>query len=201
MGKVIDDKLLPWRRYVLVLFGLNWILSAITWLSFLSTLRSFPLWFGPVFLLAIILLLGFISYYASQVFLMQTTQYPNRITVAFLWVLIVLSVVCTFALHQFYPFRLDITEYWPRISPRYSMLKFNILLTVGSLLSPIALSIGYYLRYRRIALLGLLIVASIMLIPNDNCGNDFNRLWLGWIGASPLMFMPNSVVLIIGYCG
>jgi hypothetical protein len=40
-----------------------------------------------------------------------------------------------------------------------------------------------------------------MLVPNDNCGNPFNLPWMKWIGASPLMFMPNSVVLLIGYCG
>ena len=40
-----------------------------------------------------------------------------------------------------------------------------------------------------------------MLVPNDNCANPFNLPWIKWAGASPLMFMPNSVVLLIGYCG
>jgi hypothetical protein len=48
---------------------------------------------------------------------------------------------------------------------------------------------------------GLVILAAIMLVPNDNCGNYFNQPWIKWIGASPLMFMPNSVVILIGYCG
>jgi hypothetical protein len=48
---------------------------------------------------------------------------------------------------------------------------------------------------------GLVILSVIMLVPNDNCGNDFNLPWMQWIGVSPLMFMPNSVVVLIGYCG
>jgi hypothetical protein len=37
-----------------------------------------------------------------------------------------------------------------------------------------------------------------MLIPNDDCPNAFNHPWLGWLGASPLMFLGNAVVLLIG---
>ena len=40
-----------------------------------------------------------------------------------------------------------------------------------------------------------------MLIPNDDCGNAFNMPWIAWFGASPLMFLGNSVVLLVGYCG
>jgi len=58
----------------------------------------------------------------------------------------------------------------------------------------------YYLGRSSQAVTGLVILAVIMLVPNDNCGNDFNLPWLQWLGASPLMFMPNSVVLLIGYC-
>ena len=50
------------------------------------------------------------------------------------------------------------------------------------------------------AVTGLVILAVVMLVPNDNCDNFFNQSWIQWIGASPLMFMPNSVVLLIGHC-
>ena len=62
------------------------------------------------------------------------------------------------------------------------------------------MAVLYRLRLRRAALVGLLILAAVMLIPNDDCGNDFNRPWNNLIGASPLMFAPNAGVLLIGYC-
>jgi hypothetical protein len=67
--------------------------------------------------------------------------------------------------------------------------------------SLLVLTVLYVLRRTSQAVSGLVILAAIMLVPNDNCPNDFNLPWIQWVGASPLMFMPNSVVLVIGYCG
>lgn len=197
----MDNNSLPWRHGILVFLGLNWMLSAITGRSFLNTWGNYPSWFGPAFLLSILLLLSIVSFYIWQVFRTRTIKPPKRYMTVYIWTLVVVSVICTSALHKFYPFRLDIITHWPNIPPRHSILKYNFILTAGSLLSAIALSILYSLRYRRLALIGLIILAAIMLIPNDDCGNDFNRPWLRWIGISPLMFMPNSIVLLIGYCG
>jgi len=176
------------------------MISATTGLSFLNVWGNFPSWFGPVFLLAMLLLLSIISLYIWQVAQVHSVQPPGKKTTVCIWILLVTSVVCSSALHQFYPFRLDVITSWPAIPPRLTMLKYNFVLTAGCLLSIFLLFALYVLRHHRAALFGLLILSAIMLIPNDNCGNDFNRPWLGWIGASPLMFMPNSVVVLIGYC-
>jgi hypothetical protein len=118
-----------------------------------------------------------------------------------IWLLLVLSVICTSALHKFFPFRSAVITYWPEIPPRLNILKYNFILTAGSLLVVLVLSVLYSLGRRSQAETGLVILAAIMLVPNDNCGNYFNQPWIKWMGASPLMFMPNSVVILIGYCG
>lgn len=196
----IDNHSLPRRYCVLLLLGLNWMISAITGASFLNIRNNFPSWFGPIFLLAILLLLGIISFYIWQVLQVRNMQSPENRTTVCIWILLVTSVICTSALHKFFPFRLDVITYWPKIPPRLNMLKYNFVLTAGCLLSTLLLFVLYVLRHSRLALIGIVILAAIMLIPNDACGNDFNRPWLRWIGASPLMFMPNSIVLLIGYC-
>ena len=198
---MIDNHSLPRRNCVLILLGFNWLISAITGLSFLNVLDNFPLWFGPLFLLAMLLLLSIISLYIWQAAQVRGVQPPEKKTTVSIWILLITSVICSSALHKFYPFRLAIITYWPAIPPHLVMLKYNFMLTAGCLLSVLLLFVLYVLGHRRATLLGLLILSVVMLIPNDNCGNDFNRPWLRWIGASPLMFMPNSIVVLIGYCG
>ena len=111
-----------------------------------------------------------------------------------------LSVICTSALHKFYPFRRAVLTFWLRIPDRLNLLKYNYFLTAVSQLVILILAVLYAFRRRSQAVTGLVILAAIMLVPNDNCGNFFNQSWIQRIGASPLMFMPNSVVLLIGYC-
>jgi hypothetical protein len=36
-----------------------------------------------------------------------------------------------------------------------------------------------------------MILGLVLLVPNDDCPNPFNESWLGTVGASPLMFLPN----------
>ena len=91
--------------------------------------------------------------------------------------------------------------FWLRIPDRLNLLKYNYFLTAVSQLVILILAVLYAFRRRSQAVTGLVILAAIMLVPNDNCGNFFNQSWIQWIGASPLMFMPNSVVLLIGFCG
>jgi hypothetical protein len=90
---------------------------------------------------------------------------------------------------------------WPVIPAEYNLIKYNFILTAGSLLVILILTVLYYLGRRTQAVTGLVVLTGIMLVPNDNCANYFNLPWMKWAGASPLMFMPNSVVLLIGYCG
>jgi len=171
-------------------------------LNFLNARESFPSWFGPVFLLAIVLLICIICFYIWQ--LPRTLELSKRPTIyetGLIWLLLVLSPLCTSALHKFYPFRPGVITFWPEIPTQFNILKYNFILTTGSLLIILVLAVLYPLNRRTQAVTGLAILAAIMLVPNDNCNNDFNLPWIRWVGASPLMFMPNSIVLLIGYCG
>jgi hypothetical protein len=197
-----ENKSLPLRSTVLLLLALNLLISAVTGLNFLSARGKFPSWFGPVFLVAIGLLICIICFYIWQLpRTLELVKPPTRYQTALIWLLLVLSVPCTSALHQFAPFRLDAILYWPRIPSEYNLIKYNFILTAGSLLIVLILTVLYFLRRRTQAVTGLVILAAIMLVPNDNCPNDFNLPWIQWAGASPLMFMPNSVVLLVGYFG
>ncbi len=192
---------LPWRSLVILLLGLNWIICAATGLAFLNMRSNLPSWFVPVFILAILLLLGIISFYIWQVLgKTPAIKPPGAYETGCIWLFLALSIVCTSSLHQFAPFCTDIIEAWSAIPSRHSILKYNLALTGSSLLIVLLLAVAYLFRYYRAAVMGLIILAAVMLIPNDDCGNVFNRPWLNWIGVSPLMFLPNSVVLLIGYC-
>jgi hypothetical protein len=203
MAKLIsENKSLPLRGSVLLFLALNLLISTITGLNFLSSHENFPSWFGPVFLVAIGLLICVICFYIWQLpTTLELVKPPTGYEVCLIWLLLVLSVICTSALHKFFPFRPTVIVYWSEIPPRLNLLKYNFILTAGSLLVLLVLAVFYFLGRRSQAVTGLVILAAIMLVPNDNCGNYFNLPWIKWIGASPLMFMPNSVVVLIGYCG
>ena len=203
MTKVIsENKSLPLRGSVLLFLALNLLISVITGLNFLNARDNFPSWFGPVFLLAIGLFICIICFYIWQLpRTLELVKPPAGYQAGLIWVLLVLSVICTSSLHQFAPFRLDAIRMWPEIPPHLNILKYNFILTAGSLLVVLVLAILYCLGRKSQAVTGLVILSAIMLVPNDNCPNDFNLPWIQWVGASPLMFMPNSVVLLIGYLG
>ena len=195
-----ENKSLPLRTSVLVFLSLNLFISVTMWLNFLNASENFPSWFGPVFLVAVGILICIISFYIWQLpRTLSNVKPPTGYQKALIWLLLVLSVPCTSALHQFAPFRLDAIMAWADIPAEYNLIKYNFILTAGSLLVILILSILYCLGRRTQAVTGLVILAGIMLVPNDNCANPFNLPWIQWAGASPLMFMPNSVVLLIGY--
>ena len=198
----MENKSIPLRTSVLLFLSLNLLIAVITALDFWEGSANFHPWFVPMFLSAIGLLICVICLYIWQ--LPRTLEFvkpPAKYQAFLIWLLLVLSVPCTSALHEFFPFRPDVITYWPQIQAPHDILKYNFLLTIGSLLVILILAVLYAFRRRSQAVTGLVILAAIMLVPNDNCGNSFNRPWIQWIGASPLMFMPNSVVLLIGFCG
>ena len=203
MAEVIsENKSIPLRSSVLLFLAVNLFISVMTGWNFLGVRGNFPSWFGPVFLVAIGLLICIICFYIWQLpRTLELVKPPAGYQACLIWVLLVLSVICTSSLHQFAPFRPDAIMMWPEIPPRLNILKYNFILTAGSLFVVFVLAVMYWLGRRIQAVTGLVILAIIMLVPNDNCPNDFNLPWMQWIGASPLMFMPNSVVLLIGYCG
>jgi pimeloyl-ACP methyl ester carboxylesterase len=110
-------------------------------------------------------------------------------------------VLSTSSLHGFFPFRPGVATVWSQLSPDLKFIKYNYyILTAGSLLTVVGLAVLFFRGRQRLASMGLLVLAGIMLIPNDDCGNALNLPWIAWLGASPLMFLCNSVVLLIGYC-
>jgi hypothetical protein len=198
----MENKSIPLRTSVLLFLSLNLLISTTTAFNFLSDSANFHPWFVPIFLSAIGLLICVICFYIWQ--LPRTLEFvkpPAKYQAFLIWLLLVFSVICTSALHKFFPFRPDVITYWTQIPARLDILKYNFLLTTGSLLVILVLAVLYAFRRRSQAVTGLVILSIIMLVPNDNCGNFFNRPWIQGIGASPLMFMPNSVVLLIGFCG
>ncbi len=199
---ISENKSIPLRTSVLLCLAVNLFISVVTCWNFLGVRGNFPSWFGPVFLAAIGLFICIICFYIWQLpRTLELVKAPAGYQTSLVWVLLVLSVICTSALHQFAPFRPDAIMIWPEIPPHLNILKYNFLLTAGSLFIVFVLAVMYWLGRKIQAVTGLVILAVIMLVPNDNCPNDFNLPWIQWIGASPLMFMPNSVVLLIGYCG
>jgi len=197
---ISENKSLPLRTSVLIFLSLNLLISVIMWLNFLTARENFPSWFGPVFLMVVGLLICVICFYIWQLpHILAFVKPPTGDQKALIWLLLVLSVPCTSALHKFAPFHIDAIMSWFEIPARLNLLKYNFILTASSLLVILILTVLYYIGHKIQAVTGLVILAGIMLVPNDNCGNPFNRPWMKWIGASPLMFMPNSVVLLIGY--
>ena len=126
---------------------------------------------------------------------------PRAGEAALLWTLLVLSVICTSSLHSFAPFRPHILSEYSQLPNSLRFIGFNFILTGCSLLAIVSLAVCFFRGHPRGALAGLVVLAGAMLIPNDDCPNPFNAPWLGWLGASPLMFLANAVVLLIGYCG
>jgi len=147
MANVIsENKLLPMRGSVLLLLALNLLISAITGLNFLSARENFPSWFGPVFLLAIGLFICIICFYIWQLpRTLELVKPATKCQAGLIWLLLVLSVICTSSLHQFAPFRPDAIMFWPEIPPEYNILKYNFILTAGSLLVVLVLAILYCL--------------------------------------------------------
>jgi len=199
-NEILENKSLPLRTSALIFLSLNLFIAVVMWLNFLNARENFPPWFGPVFLVAVGLLICIICFYIWQLPpTLALIKPPAGYQKAFIWLLLVLSVPCTSALHKFAPFRPNAIMVWADIPAEYNLIRYNFILTVGSLLVILILTVLYYIGRKTKAITGLVILADIMLVPNDNCANYFNLPWIQWAGASPLMFMPNSVVLLIGY--
>lgn len=150
----------------------------------------FPGWFVPSFTVAVSILIAVSLYFVLQVWKRQNSAplISSRQSIL-LWILMLLSFVCTTSVHGFYPFRTDLLSFLPALDP---VLKLNFVIAAVGLLVCVALA-GFYIfgQVKLPAVIGLMIVSLLMLIPNDNCANPFNYWWIEKIGASPLMYVPN----------
>ncbi|CAG1015026.1 hypothetical protein ANAEL_05151 [Anaerolineales bacterium] len=160
----------------------------------------FPVWFVPGFGFGVLVLNILSLYFTFQVWKME---YPplllsDKQSIA-LWILIPFSYVCVTSVHAFYPFRLNVLSIIPRVN---MVMKVNYTVVVFGLITSILLA-GIYIsgRIKPKIVAGLLVMALLTLIPNDNCANPFNYWWIETIGASPLMYTPNVFAVIFATCG
>ena len=179
----------------LIIFGLLVVglLCGLTGIDFVSYRAAFPVWFTPVFLGGIIALVGFVSSNVRWLLVASSPlAFRDGPKTRFMWILLPVSFLCTSSVHRFFPFRLDLADFQFSI-----VLKFNFVLTAMGVGVTTVLAVTYAFGWRRTALMGLLVFAGVLLIPNDDCGNAFNERWIRFVGASPLMFIPNILVILL----
>ncbi len=177
------------------------LLCLLTGADFVSYRAAFPAWFTPVFLGGITALVGVVASYVRWLLAASPPlAFQSGPKVRLLWVLLPVSFLCTSSVHRFYPFRLDLVDCWTRGddgSPISVVLKFNYVLTAMAVGITAVLAAAYALGRRRTALGSLLVFAAILLVPNCDCGNAFNERWIRYVGASPLMFIPNVLAILL----
>jgi hypothetical protein len=157
----------------------------------IANFNIFPVWFVPGFSLAVLGLNALGLYFVFQVW--KITDNRSHLLSgkrsAVLWLLIPLSFICTTSVHGFYPFR---STGWDAFLWFGPVMKINYAIAFLGVVISTALA-GLYIgsRTKTAAVTGLLVMALLTLIPNDNCYNPFNYWWIEKIGASPLMYAPN----------
>ena len=160
----------------------------------------FPAWFVPSFVLVISILIIVSIYFVLQ--LWKIEQIAHLLTSkqsVFLWIFMVLSFICTTSVHGFYPFRSNIFSVLPGLDP---VLKTNYVIAAVGFITCVVLAGIYTCSSNKLpAIIGLMILALLMLIPNDNCANPFNYWWIKTMGASPLMYVPNIYMILFIACG
>ncbi len=153
--------------------------------------EQFPAWFGPLFGLgsACILPLVVHSAFANYTPRSETA----RVTALLTWGMLALSFICTTSLHSFYPFRVGLLD----VLDKRPTLQLNLLLAACGFSMTLALAGWDALGHRRQACFALVCCAPLLLLPNDDCANPFNAWWIDQIGASPLMYVPNVMAVIL----
>lgn len=150
----------------------------------------FPAWFVPGFVLMIMILIALSLY-----FVLEARNTENTLPLitskqsTILWILMLLSFVCTTSVHGFYPFHRNVLLILPTVD---AVMKTNYAIGILGFAACAIFAYAYLAgQFKRPAMIGLLLISLGMLIPNDNCANPFNHWWIETIGASPLMYVPN----------
>jgi hypothetical protein len=193
---------LPLLHSVRCLLALCGVITVIAGVTVQQARAEFPPWFSPLAELGLVFFVGLIGWYIWRIHRPEGIAPSGQSGGAtWIWVMAVLSPLCASSLHQFAPFRPDMAAVWGDLPPGLQFIRYNFLLTAASLLAVVVLAALHFRGRRRAAATGLVILVYVLLIPNDDCTNAFNRPWISWMGASPLMFWGVSVALLIGYCG
>lgn len=160
----------------------------------------FPVWFVPSFVLVIVILIALSLYFVFQARNLESNIHliSSRQS-AFLWILMLLSFICTTSVHGFYPFHRHVFWILPGLD---SIMKINYAVAAAGLTAcAVFASIYLFSPMKVLAVTGLLVVALVLLVPNDNCANPFNYWWIETIGASSLMYVPNMYAALFVSCG
>jgi hypothetical protein len=160
----------------------------------------FPVWFVPSFILTIIFLLALSLFFVLQVQKIESNIHmvDSRWSTS-LWILMLLSFICTTSVHGFYPFHRNVLRILPAVD---SVMKANYAIAIIGFVTCVVLAYAYILgQMKHSAMIGLMLISLLMLIPNDNCANPFNYWWIDTIGASPLMYVPNMYAALFVTCG
>ncbi|HEX6903016.1 MAG TPA: hypothetical protein VF789_25085 [Thermoanaerobaculia bacterium] len=153
----------------------------------------FPSWFVPAFVAGLAALVAYAAFVTLGIW--RARGIARLGENGLVWVLLPLSLVCTSAVHQFYPFRPSVTQVWGGID---QVLRLNLVLTGAGFLAAVSLALLYRSGLRERAVLGLLVLDLLLLVPNDACANPFNTWWIDTVGASPLMFVPVLYASLFG---
>ena len=160
----------------------------------------FPAWFVPSFIFGITILIALSLYFVSQT--QRTEPHASLLTgwqSGYLWTLMTISFICTTSVHGFYPFHANAFATLPAVD---LVMKINYAIGIAGFLGCTALASIYIFGRRKLpAMAGLMLIALMMLIPNDHCANPFNYWWIKTIGASPLMYVPNMYAALFVTCG
>ena len=190
----------PHRCWAVFLLGMCMLVTAVFALNVFAARQDLPGWFWLLFQGGTALLLAVIVCYLVALLRQHLPESPKRCFALWIWFCLVATVICTSSLHGFFPFRPSVAVVWKSFPPALKFIKYNYLFTAGCLLVVVTLAVLFFRHGQRLALVGLLLLSGVMLTPNDDCPNVLNLPWIAWIGASPLMFLCNSVVVLIGYC-
>lgn len=180
-----------------LVFAAAALLSAKAGYDLVVARSAFPAWFVPLFVAGLAALVSWAGLTAAGIWRVRGLARPEGgARGVAVWLLLVLSFVCTSSVHQFHPFRWAGLAVYRALDP---VLRWNLAVTLAGFLAAGALAVLYNAAGRRgMALAGLLVLDLLLLVPNDACPNPFNTWWLATWGASPLMFVPNLYASLFG---
>lgn len=168
--------------------------SFITGLSIMGSQLYFPLWFRLLFftgttIFCVLLILNLFLYWRPTI--LRKFELSTHATI--IWFSLWISFIAAASLHQFHLFNLSKIVIDIQKRDGEFLSRINTLL---NLLGLLAIPIIYFLRNRVNIFIALLALSTALLIPNDNCANPFNSLWLNHGVLSPMMFIPNVAVIL-----
>lgn len=194
------------RALLLVAMGLQATVFGVTVVALLRGAQGLPGWFVVLAVVGAVGVEWTLASYAAACWRGELKEpVPADAIATATLAAVVVAFVCTSSLHHFYPFRPSLMERLEGVPlgllPPRPMLRLNYAATAATLVTAAALAVAYGAGARRAALVGMAVLAVLLLVPNDNCDNDFNQPWIRTLGASPLMFAPASVGLVVAVCG